>query len=424
MMNAIYNWEDCGLKALWHSTPQFKTVRLSAHLILPLATPEMAAIRAIIPNVTSRATRDYPDYTEFGKRLQDLYGASVHAGVSRIGDNQILTLASSGIANRYAFGGEDVQNALAEILESIVFTPLFDENGLFPQDGFNQEKRQLIETIDSEFNEKRIYAKNRCVEIMFDGEAAGVPRFGTREALQNVTREEVKAAWLEAVKHAQICQFSIGDGADAGFAERFAEKLGTRDTWNTETQAHTSSGEVKRVTEEMQLAQSKLVMGLRVGTTKEERLAAKLAAVVFGGTPSSKLFLNVREKQSLCYYCSARHDSPKNVVFIESGVETANLERAEEAILAELAALQRGDITDEELLHAKLAMCNSYNAVGDSAASIETWYLSGLLQNDVRSPKEYASRIMQISKEEIVAAANCFALDTVYKLKGESASNE
>ena len=421
MSSMIYNREDSGLKALWYSTPQFKTARISAHLILPLQNAQSAAYRAIVPNITSRATRDYPDYTEFGKRLQELYGASVHAGVSRIGDSQVLTLAASGIANRYAFGGEDVQNALAEILENIIFTPLTDETGLFPADGFKQEQRQLIETIDSEFSDKRIYAKNRCVEIMFHDEAAGVPRFGTREALLNATREDVKKAWEEAVQHAQVCQFMIGDGADVRFAERFAEKLGQRSVWTAESAAHPLSGDVHVVTEEMQLAQSKLVLGLHVGTEKKDRLVTKLMAVIFGGTPSSKLFLNVREKQSLCYYCSARHDTPKNVIFVESGVETANLDRAQEAVLAELSAMQRGEISEEEILHAKLAMVNSYNAVGDSAASIETWYLSGMLLNDARSPEEYAKDLMNITKEEIVAAAQQVTLDTVYRLKGVGA---
>jgi len=164
-------------------------------------------------------------------------------------------------------------------------------------------------------------------------------------------------------------------------------------------------------------------MGMQVGTDPEERLTGKLMAAIFGGTASSKLFLNVREKQSLCYYCSARHDTPKSVMFVESGVETANLERAEEAILAELSAMQRGEITDEEILHAKLAMCNSYNAVADSAASIETWYLSGMLQEDPRAPEEFAQRVMDITKEQIVAAANKVKLDTVYQLRGESAAN-
>lgn len=420
MTNHFFNWEDSGLQSFWCSTPQFKTARLSAHLVLPLTTPKNAAACAIVPNVISRATRQYPDYTEFGRQLASLYGASMQAGVSRIGDNQILTLTASGIANRYAFGGEDVQEALAEILESILFTPLLDEDGLFPEEGFQQEKRQLIETLDSEFNEKAIYAKKRCVETMFAGEPAGVPRIGTRKAILDVTRAGAKDAWSNAVQHAQLCQFSIGDGADGRFAEQLAEKLGTRTVVPTQTQFHPAPESVKRATEEMHLSQSKLVMGLHVGTTREKRLVTKLMAVIFGGTPSSKLFLNVREKQGLCYYCSAQHDTPKNVIFVQSGVGAANLERAEEAILKELAAMQAGDITEEEILHAKLAMCNSYNSVADSAASIENWYLSGMLQNKVRTPEDYAAEIMQVTKDQIVEAANQVALDTVYKLKGDA----
>lgn len=422
MLNPIRNLTDCGLQSFWCSTPQFKTARLSAHLVLPLTSPEAAAVRAIVPNVASRATREYPDYTEFGKRLAELYGASVHSGVSRIGDNQILTLAASGLANRYAFGGEDVQKALMEILESILFTPLFDKDGLFPEDGFQQEKRQLIETLDAEFNEKGIYAKNRCVEIMFEGEPAGLSAFGTRETLQNAARAGTKSAWEDAMQHAHICSFSIGDGADDRFAESLAGKLGTRNAPLKKTEFHSAPTAVKRVTEEMHLAQSKLVMGLHVGTAPEERLVTKLMAVILGGTPSSKLFANVREKQSLCYYCSARHDTPKNVILVQSGVESANLDRAEEAILKELSDMQAGRITEDEILHAKLAMCNSYNSVADSAPSIENWYLSCMLQNKMQTPEACAAEIMNVTKEQIVEAAKRVSLDTVYKLKGDLAA--
>ena len=212
----------------------------------------------------SRATREYPDYTQFGKRLAELYGASVQPGVTRVGDNQILTLAAAGIANPYAFGGEDVQQALSEMLESILFTPLCDENGLFPEDGFLQEQRQLLETLDAEYNDKATYAMQRCVQTMFAGEPAGVPRIGTREAILSATREGVKAAWEYAVKHAQICQFTIGDGADDRFAQQLIKRLGMRDAVSIETKRHTASGDVKRVTEEMPVVQSKLVMGFAI----------------------------------------------------------------------------------------------------------------------------------------------------------------
>lgn len=420
-MNTMNRSADAGLWSLWHSTPQFKTMRLSAHLVLPLESAEASAARAIVPNISVRATRRHPDYTAFGRYLASLYGADVHAGVSRVGDNQILTLATTGIAGRYAFGGEDMQKALAEILENILFEPLFDADGQFSEEGFRQEKRQLLETLDAEFNEKRIYAKNRCAEIMFAGEPAGIPQYGTKAALQSVSREAVKAAWEQMLQHAGICQFFIGDGANAGFDARMQNRLGTRDTAPMTSKAHVPSETVKTVVEEQPLAQSKLVMGFGFRAGKSEKLAEKLAAVVFGGTPSAKLFLNVRERESLCYYCSARHDTPKNVVFVESGVETANIERAQEAILRELGDMRGGKISDEELLHAKLAMCNSYHSVADSAAAMEGWYLAGMLADDVRAPEACAEQIMQMTKEQVVDAAERMTLDTVYILKGASA---
>lgn len=420
MQNTIITQESNGMQSLWCSTPQFKTSRLSVHMILPLSTPQLASVRAFVPNVITRVTREYPDYTEFGKYLAKLYGASIQAGVSRIGDNQILTIASSGIANRYAFAGEDIQRALAEIIESAVFTPLLDADGQLPAKGFAQEKRQLIEMLDAEFNEKQIYARNRCTEIMFAGEAAGIPHLGTRQTLLDVTREQVKSAWENVAQSAQICQFNIGDGANGQFAEQFAQRRSNSSVSETKSAAHRSSAPTKVVEENMPLAQSKLVMGFRTDGSQKNQLATKLMAVIFGGTPSAKLFVNVREKESLCYYCSARHDMSKDVVFVESGVETKNLERAEEAVLREFSSMQKGDISQDEILHAKLAMSNSYNSIADSAGSMEGWYLSGMLRRDMRTPEEVREILMQITKEDIVDAARGVMLDTVYKLKGDS----
>ena len=333
-------------------------------------------------------------------------------------NRRIITLLDDMAETMYAEDGVGLAAPQVGVLRRAICVDVGDENGLFPEDGFLQEQRQLLETLDAEYNDKATYAMQRCVQTMFAGEPAGVPRIGTREAILNATREGVKAAWEYAVKHAQICQFTIGDGADDRFAQQLVKRLGTRDAVSIETKRHTASGDVKRVTEEMPVVQSKLVMGFAIGTTPEERLAAKLMSVVLGGTPSSKLFMNVREKQSLCYYCAARHDTPKNVMFVQSGVETKDLDRTEEAILKELNDMKKGNITDDEILFAKLAMCNSYNAVADSAASMETWYLSGMLQGKLHTPEEYAERIMNITKDEIVSAAERVTLDTVYKLKG------
>lgn len=421
MKHNIIETKDSGLTAFWQPTPQFTTARCSVHLVLPLESDRISSLRATVPFLVSRVTKEYPDYTAFGRYLQSLYGASVLAGVTRAGDNQLLNLSASGIANRFAFDGEDVERTMASLLEKILFDPLLAEDGHFPEDGFAQERRQLVETLESEFNEKRIYAKNRATELMFQGEPAGISRLGTRESLEDIRREEIVGAWKEALKRAQVLHFSFGDGVDGSFAERFAEQLGGRDCAPVATHPHTPRTEPLRVTEEMTLAQSKLVMGFGLDADPKKRLANRMLAIVFGGTPSSKLFLNVREKQSLCYYCSAQNEQQKNVIFVQSGVETKNLERAEEAILHELREIQNGNISDEELLHARLAMKTSCTAVADSAAAMEGWYLGGILSGDLRTPEQYAEEIMKVTKEEIVDAAQHAVLDTVYMLKGVSA---
>ena len=418
MEKTIIEQKETGLHAFWCSTPQFKTARLTVNLVLPLVSAETSSVRAMVPSLISRVTREYPDYSTFGRRLQELYGASLHSSVSSIGDNQVLTLSASGIANRYAYDGENIQRLLADILESILFTPLVGADGLFPEDGFLQEQRQLIETLEAEFNEKRIYAKNRCTELLFANEPAGVPRIGFRETLAAVQRADVNRAWEYLMQNAKAFQFFIGDGADGSFAERFGKRLGDRNTLSTASAPHTARSSVQRVTEEMPLAQSKLVMGFGLNSDPKKKLANRMLAIVFGGTPSSKLFLNVREKQSLCYYCSSRYEGMKNVIFVESGVETKNLERTEEAVLAELAAIQRGELSDEELLHAKLAVKNSCNAVADSAHALESWYFGRMMTDELQTPEDYAEDVMKITKEDIVEAAQHAVLDTVYQLRG------
>lgn len=418
LKHTIVERKDVGLTSFRRPTPQFSTARVSLYLALPLEDDASASVRALVSSLISRVTREYPDYTAFGRYLQSLYGASLHAGVNRIGDNQILNISASGIANRYAFDGEDVEHTLGALLEDILFTPLFAADGHFPEDGFRQEKRQLIETLEAEFNEKRIYAKSRAAELLFAGEPAGVSRLGTRASLENVRREDVTASWKHLMAHAQVLQFSFGDSADSRLSDRFAERLGARETVSIVSGTHTPKTEPVCVTEEMPLAQSKLVLGFGMDSDPKKRLANRMLAIVFGGTPSSKLFLSVREKQSLCYYCSAQHETQKNVMFVQSGVETSNLERAQEAILHELEAIQKGEVTDEELLHARLALKTSCTAVEDSAAAMEGWYLGGMLSGDLRTPEEYADAAMRVTKDEIVEAAQRVTLDTVYRLKG------
>ena len=400
---------------------KFKTMRISAHLIVPMSR-QTAAENALLPFLLSRASREYPDFTKLGQRLAELYGASLNADVQKLGDLQVLSLSASGIADRYALEGEAISGELAKLLCSILFDPPLVD-GLFPEDGFEQEKRQTMELIDSEYSDKRTYARQRCEAIMCADEPYGVNRYGGKEDIARVERPALTAAWKRLLDTAKIELMVLGDCDPAPVYEGFRaafETLGSRKTADCTTKVVRSAEKVNTVTEKMDVAQGKLVMGFRTGTAipDEEVPATRLMAALFGGTPNSKLFLNVREKLSLCYYCSASYNSMKGIMLVQSGVEVKNMERAKEEILRQLDEVKQGNFDESEVEAAKMSLCNSYRTLSDSLGGLENWYLSQTFASHSQQPEEAAAQINAVTRQEIIDAANRVTLDTVYCLVG------
>lgn len=400
---------------------KFKTMRISAHLIVPMSR-QTAAENALLPFLLSRASREYPDFTKLGQRLAELYGASLNADVQKLGDLQVLSLSASGIADRYALEGEAISGELAKLLCSIFFDPPLVD-GLFPEDGFEQEKRQTMELIDSEYSDKRTYARQRCEAIMCADEPYGVNRYGGKEDIARVERPALTAAWKRLLDTAKIELMVLGDCDPAPVYEGFRaafETLGSRKTADCTTKVVRSAEKINTVTEKMDVAQGKLVMGFRTGTATpdEEVPATRLMAALFGGTPNSKLFLNVREKLSLCYYCSASYNSMKGIMLVQSGVEVKNMERAKEEILRQLDEVKQGNFDESEVEAAKMSLCNSYRTLSDSLGGLENWYLSQTFASHSQQPEEAAAQINAVTRQEIIDAANRVTLDTVYCLVG------
>lgn len=396
--------------------PKFKTMRISINLLLPLS-PRTAASYAILPALAARATKSYPSYTALGCRLAELYGAALGSGVQRIGEYQVLDIAAGGIASRYALDGEDMFRELSGLLFEALFDPLKDASGLFPEDGFQQEKRQLLEQKDAEFSDKMVYAHQRCHELLFEGQQAEVSRIGSRESIQALERGPLNEAWQELLAEARFEIFTLGDcqpDIDA-FRERFSRvgkprKLGAA--------AYHRSQKLLRVAEEQPVAQSKLSMAYRVQAGPEERLLFLLASAVLGEPASSKLFQNVREKEGLCYYCDSAFSWASGALFIESGVETAQLERAEEAITRQVEAMRRGEISEDELRYARLYLENSLRGVGDSLHRVEGWYLGRSFDLDGQTPEEAIRVLERYTVKDVAAAANRLEPAVVYQLRG------
>ena len=398
---------------------RFKTMKISANLIVPLSA-ENAAANALICGVLSRSCKAYPDFTALSKKLSFLYGAELNASVRKAGDNQVLTLSASGLDDRYTLDGESVARELSLLLCGVIFEPNLQGEAFVPGE-VEQERRQLLDLIDSECNDKRIYANAQLVSRMCAGEVFGMKRYGTAETIRAATPQSLYAAWRQLLKTAVFEIMYIGDSAPDRAVEVFRQAFEgiDRAPVTAQTEVIRAAAQPQHFTEEMDVVQSKLVMGFRAGTALPDReiYATMLMCAILGGTANSKLFCNVREKQSLCYYCGSRYDKMKGIVFIDSGVEGENIEKLEAGVLHEIEDMKNGVSTDFEIEATKMAVINAYHTSDDTVSGIESWYAAQLFDDSWKSIEEMAALINGVTGEEIVAAANRLTLDTVYVLK-------
>ena len=398
---------------------RFKTMRLSANIITPLSA-EYASENALLCGMLSRSCKKYPDFTALSKKLDSLYGAELSASVRKAGDNQILTISAAGIDDRYTLDGEKMTKELSELLCSVIFEPNLS-GAAFVESEVEQERRQLLDVLDSEFNEKRTYANAQLIQNMCKDEVFGIKRYGTAEKIKAATPQSLYETWQRLLKTAAFEILYVGDSApdmaEAVFAGAFYGI--DRAPMTAQTQIVRAAKEAKHVTEEIDVSQSKLVMGFRAGTAlpDKEVYAAILMCAVLGGTVNSKLFCNVREKQSLCYYCGSRYDKIKGLVIVDSGVEGENIEKLEAGVLKEIEGMKNGVITDFEISATKMAIINSYQTSNDTVGGIESWYANQFFDEKFKTIEEMSAVINAVTKEEVVAAANRLTLDTVYVLK-------
>lgn len=402
---------------------RFKTNEISISFSTPL-TAQSAAVNAVVPFILSRTCAEYPSILELNRKLASLYGAQTAPAVIKSGEIQQLKLGMTCLDDRFSLDGGKITAQCVELLLSMAFEPSLDENGVFLAENTEREKRVLIEKIEGEENEKRVYALNRAQEIMFEGEPFAVNRFGTKESVNAITPESATAAWKKLLQNSKIVITAVGSANAQEIADMLANRL-SNISRNYQPLAKTvinsSVKSVKRVTERQKVRQGKLVMGFKVNCNpedKEKTAAMRSFCDIFGGGPYSKLFANVREKMSLCYYCSARFTRQKGFVAVQSGCEEENMEKAENEILNQLEEIKKGNF-DYEFTSSKAALTDALDSVYDSPESIEAWYGLQSPENGYTSPQESAKLNNAVTKEQIIDCANSVTLDTVYKLVSE-----
>ena len=398
---------------------KFKTSRLTVNLITGLDRASASA-NALLPAVLSRGTVRHPDMESLSAAMDTLYGAAVDSIVRKKGERQCVGFAAGFIDDTYTPRGEKLLEPVAELLGEMLLEPV-TRNGSFLAEYVDSEKANLIDAIRSLRNDKRDWADIRLMQEMCAGEPYSILRLGDEEtaarlnnhslyhhsrALLASSRVEVLycgSAERQRVEDAVLSALAaLPRGAAASLP--VMEQLPPRET-------------PRVVTEAMDVNQGKLALGYRC--TTEDVPAMILANLIFGGTSNSKLFLNVREKLSLCYYASSSYARSKNIMTVSSGVEQKDYDRAMEEIARQLTAVQNGQWEDWEQEGALQAMLSSLTSLPDSQGALENYYLGQIAADTGETPEELTAALREVTKERIMAAARSARLDTVYFLHGK-----
>ncbi len=406
---------------------KFKYNRMSVNLIVPLERDKVTD-RAVVPFILRQGSKRCPDFTKLNERLCELYGTMFDAGVDKFGKYQIIELGILGLDNRFALEQEDMVKECASMLAELLLEPDITD-GAFDEKKTELEKQYILETIASEINDKRGYALMRCKDIMCEGEGCAIKKYGYAEDAQKITARSAAKAYEDLIKTAQIEIMFEGCGNPDTAKEIFKEKFAgiQREPITVERIcARTKQGPVKESVEKMDVKQGKLVMGFRVENmeTYQQKNAQRIAMALFGGTANSLLFKNVREKMSLCYYCSARYDRTSGLMMVDSGVEEENAQRAKEEILNQLAMMQRGEFEEKDLEETKLYLKTALKATGDSLGALDSWYLSQILGQTEFSPDMEIELCSKVTKEDVIWAVNQIKPDTFYMLMPETTEEE
>ncbi|MBQ7792058.1 MAG: insulinase family protein [Clostridia bacterium] len=394
---------------------KFKTFSVSFHFFTDL-TKETVTKNALFPFLLKLGSKNYPDMLSVNRKLQELYGGVFECRVAKRGDLHALSFVFEFLEPRFS-DSEQMKNCLL-FMKEMLTNPLVEDGG-FSEEFVKREKENLTDYINGIINDKGEYVSIRLTEEMFQGEAYSLYEYGRVSDLANVSAKDLYESYQEIINTAPLTVFISGGMEEEAFMDAFSDLFQKERKSLPKNAIYQKHLDTPHKAEENQgLVQGKFALGFETGVepSHEDYYALNLLNSVFGSGPHSKLFMNVREKMSLCYYVYSRLNRMKGTMFVGIGTDKENFQKAYDAILEQLDACKKGDITPEEIEFSKKFITVILKQTGDNQHNLEDFYITGILAGKPLSPEEYIARIEALTKEDIVRVAQKITLQTEYYL--------
>ncbi len=412
-----------GIKMHCIKTDKFKTNLIAVFLTTKL-NRENVTKNALVSTVLRRGSKNMQTQEDISKQMEEMYGASFDCGLDKTGDNQVLKFYIEVLNDNFLpRTNEDLLESAVKNMLEIVFDP-YTENGSFKEEYVEQEKNNIQKIIEGKIDNKARYALDRCIEEMYKNQPFGLYKFGYIEDLKDLNGKNLYEYYKKLIDECKIDIFVSGN-IDDEIEKKISENENIQKLVSREAnyvQPMIANKEIKDkeniVTESMEVTQGKLVLGLDVDIDKEDlKYDTLIYNSLLGGTATSKMFQNVREKAHLAYVASSSYLRNKNNIFINCGIDIPNYEKALELIREQIEDMKKGDFTEEEIQNAKKGIIATIKTIQDEQDTEVSYYFGQELSNQKVSVKEYIEKIEKVNKKNIIDIANKITINTIYFLK-------
>ena len=408
---------------------KFKAGVIALSLTVPL-TRKGSAYNHILSGLLRRGTRKYPDMSSLNRRLDELYGSYVEIKSNHVGNNLSLSFVCEILDNKYIPDGTDTLGGVIDIVADMLLHPLFSDES-FDSAIFDQEIRVILDALNAEINNTRAYAIKRCAELMFESYEDYPTVAETKQIVADATLEDLRAHYRALISEAPLEVFYIGATDADTVSSALLESFGTAHFGKEQRickASPISRESFAEACERMPVSQGKLAMCFSthtaLSTDNNDYYVALMLNEIFGGSASSKLFLNVREKMSLCYYCSSSFSTYSGIMTVSSGIEVKNFGVVRAAVIDQLEQIRAGNISESELYAAKRSIENAYRQLYDSPFDLQSFYSGRMLFGISETIEDCREKLMAVSREQIVALAKKVTLDALFFVEGTACGDE
>lgn len=406
------------------TTNKFKTNLYAMFLAIPLDRENITK-EALIAAVLRRGTQNLKSQDLISKKLEEMYGATFDCGIEKTGDNHVLKFYVEAINEEFLPEKEELTKKCIDILFDIVLNPLVEDDG-FKVEYVESEKTKLKQIIESKIDNKRAYAFDRCIEEMFKNEPYGLYKYGYIEDIDKISSQDLYEYYKKLIRECKIDIFVSGEIDNANINNivmdnKSIQNLNDRNPnyiVNNEQGRKNEKREEKIVEEHMQVGQGNLVIGLSVNSEKSNaKFAASIYNAILGGGANSKLFQNVREKNSLAYTAGSTYRRQKDAIFIRCGIEIDKYEKALSTIKEQISDMEEGKFTQEDIGNAKKLIIASVKSISAEQDTEITYYYGQEMSDNFTTIEDYIKNIEQVSKEDIIEIAKNTWVNTIYFLR-------